>query len=404
MKLFADKTNEYDNVYEIFKDTVKYSLDDDALFFILHDVYHSKEEMEQFLDKYNPDWREELAAMNTKTYARKSFLLQAVEEIGGAKKKRDMEKDLSLMPWIVADKIVSDLVSYLRDNEDLEEDLNKLSQDIRGKLGERLTEQANAIYQANDDWANKLRRAKDPRPLFYAFMQHWLSSELYKHYPKIFKALPYGYTMGHDLPSKGASLSKTAEPDDDESDYLPVEQVGATDEDEIFIRPIKKSEKGNPTRSLSSIPDKEGYEKAYKPYGGEGHGFYYIKKTAQEDEGGKENTTDKPTIEEVEIIIEPDYDPDTSYLEQEGFENRLEELERGAFSYVGIFAQATVMLKGHLQTFRSGGLWGIEDDIGKDYFKEVAQEEIAQLKEELQSYNVDMSNFDELAEGAIAEM
>jgi hypothetical protein len=48
--------------------------------------------------------------------------------------------------------------------------------------------------------------------------------------------------------------------------------------DEIFIRLLGKSEHGNPTRSLSSIPDLEGYEKVYKPYGEDGRGFYYVKK------------------------------------------------------------------------------------------------------------------------------
>jgi hypothetical protein len=52
-------------------------------------------------------------------------------------------------------------------------------------------------------------------------------------------------------------------------------------ENEIFIRAIKKSEKGNPTRSLSEIPDKEGYDKVYKPYGAEGKGFYYVPKAKQ---------------------------------------------------------------------------------------------------------------------------
>lgn len=47
--------------------------------------------------------------------------------------------------------------------------------------------------------------------------------------------------------------------------------------DEIFIRSLKKSEYGNPTRSLSSIPNKDGYEKVYKPYGSKGKGFYYTK-------------------------------------------------------------------------------------------------------------------------------
>ena len=51
---------------------------------------------------------------------------------------------------------------------------------------------------------------------------------------------------------------------------------------DIFIRTLNKSERGNPTRSLSTIPDKEGYDKVYKPYGTDGKGFYYVKQTEAE--------------------------------------------------------------------------------------------------------------------------
>ena len=55
------------------------------------------------------------------------------------------------------------------------------------------------------------------------------------------------------------------------------------DIDEIFIRPITKKEKGNPTHrdSFYAIPEKEGYEKVYKPYGDKGKGYYYVKKAQQ---------------------------------------------------------------------------------------------------------------------------
>ena len=48
--------------------------------------------------------------------------------------------------------------------------------------------------------------------------------------------------------------------------------------EEIFIRSLKSSERSNPTaiRNMSKIPDREGYEKVYKPYGEQGRGYYYL--------------------------------------------------------------------------------------------------------------------------------
>jgi hypothetical protein len=56
--------------------------------------------------------------------------------------------------------------------------------------------------------------------------------------------------------------------------------------DEIFIRELKKKEKGNPTRFINSVemPDKDGYEVVYKPYGSQGSGFYYVKETKDSNE------------------------------------------------------------------------------------------------------------------------
>lgn len=79
-----------------------------------------------------------------------------------------------------------------------------------------------------------------------------------------------------------------------------------------------------------------------------------------------------------------DNDPDTSYLEEDEFMDRLRGYERGAFGYIGIRAKAIVRLNGDLtQTITSGGLWGIEDDSDDDYLKSVAEEEKAALVSEL---------------------
>lgn len=71
---------------------------------------------------------------------------------------------------------------------------------------------------------------------------------------------------------------------------------------EIFIRAPKKSEYGNPSRSLSSIPDKAGYEKVHKPYGPDGdksgRGYYYVQSKAEAPIASKNvNVTKSPVVE-----------------------------------------------------------------------------------------------------------
>lgn len=50
---------------------------------------------------------------------------------------------------------------------------------------------------------------------------------------------------------------------------------------------------------------------------------------------------------------------------------------------VGIYAVATVLMGDTLQEIRSGGLWGIESDSGLSDLREVAQDELNELRETL---------------------
>jgi len=85
---------------------------------------------------------------------------------------------------------------------------------------------------------------------------------------------------------------------------------------------------------------------------------------------------------------------------------RIQQLEREYFSFIGIRAEAVVQypIAGNpgsfrLETLTSGGLWGIESDSG-DYLKEVAKEQLEDLKQHLEQFGVDTSDFDEKAENA----
>jgi hypothetical protein len=62
---------------------------------------------------------------------------------------------------------------------------------------------------------------------------------------------------------------------------------------------------------------------------------------------------------------------------------RMTGLNTGNWHYVGIVAKAEIKTTaGTIQTIRSGGLWGIESDAG-EYLEQVAQEQLAELREEL---------------------
>jgi hypothetical protein len=125
-----------------------------------------------------------------------------------------------------------------------------------------------------------------------------------------------------------------------------------------------------------------------------------------------------PRIESVKIIWDVDNDPDLSYLEpedarteEENEQNaaRLKQFQCGAVFTVGCRARAVVSYPSgnsnvgkvglnhcRLENFDSGGLWGIESDSDERYRKEVEKDELDNLKQHLETYNIDTGNFDTL--------
>jgi hypothetical protein len=97
-----------------------------------------------------------------------------------------------------------------------------------------------------------------------------------------------------------------------------------------------------------------------------------------------------PTVQEIRVRVMHDEDPDTSYLDQDEFEDRRSEYENGDFTFVGVRAEAEVVIEGVVQTITSGGMWGVESD-SKEYIEEVAVEEYAALREILTSIGVSTS-------------
>ena len=80
-----------------------------------------------------------------------------------------------------------------------------------------------------------------------------------------------------------------------------------------------------------------------------------------------------------EIVMEtlPDPFPDTSYLEQDGFEERLRQAQNGDFGFMGVRASCTVLIgigqSGHViaQRIDSPGIWGVETDSDPAHVREL---------------------------------
>lgn len=112
------------------------------------------------------------------------------------------------------------------------------------------------------------------------------------------------------------------------------------------------------------------------------------------------------TIESVRFRMMTDGDPDLSYLEQDYADvaktdpaeaakyraqdaQRLQDYRDGYWHTVGIYAEAKLRFAtpqgGWLNgpEVRTGGIWGIESDSGDDYFEEIGQDELEELRAEL---------------------
>jgi hypothetical protein len=66
---------------------------------------------------------------------------------------------------------------------------------------------------------------------------------------------------------------------------------------------------------------------------------------------------------------------------------RMERLQRGDWGYLGIRAEAEILIPSGnasiAQEITSGGLWGIESDGNGDYMKEIESEQLSELREQL---------------------
>lgn len=81
---------------------------------------------------------------------------------------------------------------------------------------------------------------------------------------------------------------------------------------------------------------------------------------------------------------------------------RIDSFYGDEWGFVGCYAKATVSYPVNgdharrLESFRSGGLCGIESDSHEDYFREIEAEELGDLKTHLASFGIDISQFDSI--------
>jgi hypothetical protein len=118
----------------------------------------------------------------------------------------------------------------------------------------------------------------------------------------------------------------------------------------------------------------------------------------------------RAALDSVEIELVPDEMPDVSWLTDpsryEGEPDaakyaaqdaeRLDAFNRGDWIMVGVRLRATVDLApdddGRISTIEitTPGLWGVESDSGENYFREIAADETAYLRDDLAAIGIEL--------------
>lgn len=90
----------------------------------------------------------------------------------------------------------------------------------------------------------------------------------------------------------------------------------------------------------------------------------------------------------MRVVVEPDPDPDASYLEERELAERRASYRRGEFALMRVRAEADVLIEGTVQKLTSPGLSSIESDLDEADVAQVAEEEWAALREVLKAVGV----------------
>lgn len=90
----------------------------------------------------------------------------------------------------------------------------------------------------------------------------------------------------------------------------------------------------------------------------------------------------------VRVIVEDDPDPDVSYLEQDGFEERRAAYKRGELGFLIVRIETDVFIEDTEQVLVSPGLGGIESDLAEGELDQIIGEEWAALRTVLKTIGV----------------
>jgi hypothetical protein len=63
----------------------------------------------------------------------------------------------------------------------------------------------------------------------------------------------------------------------------------------------------------------------------------------------------------------------------------MERLQRGDWAYIGVRADAEIIVDGVTQDISSGGLWGVESDSDRAYLAEIDGEQLSELRAQLRA-------------------
>jgi hypothetical protein len=74
---------------------------------------------------------------------------------------------------------------------------------------------------------------------------------------------------------------------------------------------------------------------------------------------------------------------------------RMESYNQQEWQMVGVYAQASIVVAGIIQTVQSGGLWGIESDSDGSYFAEIEAEQLSELVTVLEELGFERTAIDE---------
>ena len=102
-----------------------------------------------------------------------------------------IEDDTPILPYAVADSVINEVDRCVPLHMSIGE---------QRALVDKLADHADAIYARNESFRKKIRgRGDTGRDYLYAFMRHWLSSELKKTRPHVFEQLPQSFMNGEEL-------------------------------------------------------------------------------------------------------------------------------------------------------------------------------------------------------------